>query len=202
MARRGARRAVTRRRPARSERACATTLATSSIARPPTMIGRARAVSPTAPPSSRNAELPIIASRTIASRFGRSRIADWTVGRAGPHTFGSSAAANRAVDPARSPLRGTGSSKISAMKLGISGRRTIVMLAAARPPAQALLPADQLLLGRAVLGHGGRPALAREARRGAGAGSRCRSRRTPRAAACGTRPTPPTAPRLAPCRGS
>ena len=88
------------------------------------MIGLARDVSPTAPPSSSMADPATAASRTRVSSCGCSRTAAWTFGSDGPQTFGSSAAAKSATEPARSAPRAVGSTKRSPMNAGIGGLRT------------------------------------------------------------------------------
>ena len=78
---------------------------TTSVARPPTMRGRARRRSPIAPPTSSRIADATAPMSTYASRLGRSLMAAWTVESDGPQTLGSRPAANSANAPAMSAVR-------------------------------------------------------------------------------------------------
>ncbi len=80
---------------------------TTSVARPPTMSGRARRRSPMAPPTSSRIADPTAPTRTKDSSSGRCRMADCTVDSDGPQTFGSRPAANSANEPATSEVSAT-----------------------------------------------------------------------------------------------
>ena len=75
---------------------------TNETARPPVMIGRARLVSPTAPPTSSSTAVSTETRRISPSISGRARMAACVVVAMGAMTLGSMPAANSAAMPARS----------------------------------------------------------------------------------------------------
>ena len=93
--------------------------------RPPMMIGRARLVSPTAPPTSSSTAVRTETSRISPSISGRARMAACVVVAMGAMTLGSMPAANRAAMPARSAPAARRSATRSPMKDGSGGRFTM-----------------------------------------------------------------------------
>ena len=95
---------------------------TSETASPPVMIGLARLVSPTAPPTSSSTAVSTEMRRISPSISGRARMAACVVVAMGAMTLGSMPAANRAAMPARSAPAARRSATRSASNDGSGGR--------------------------------------------------------------------------------
>ena len=94
------------------------------------MIGLARLVSPTAPPTSSSTAVSTETRRISPSISGRARMAACVVVAMGAMTLGSMPAANRAAMPARSAPAARRSATRSARNDGSGGRVIAGMLAA------------------------------------------------------------------------